>query len=112
MRLIDADFQAGFITEYILKRKGTFLDILEKGDNDFLFALMMDYFKEQPEFEQQPTVERPKGKWDEEELSLPLSDSTRTAYRCSNCTLHFDSPTKYCPNCGSFNKADIKGEEE
>lgn len=100
MRLIDADIQAVFITEYILKRKGTFLDVLEKRDNDFLFALMMDYFNEQP------TIERPKGKW-------ILSGGY---WRCSECKekalLKFDKsrggyneykPVKSnsCPYCGA-----------
>ena len=48
MKLIDGNIQALSITEYILKYKEKFIEILQKGDNDFLFALMMDYFDEQP----------------------------------------------------------------
>jgi len=48
MKLIDGNIQALSITEYILKRKEKFIEILQKGDNDFLFALMMDYFDAQP----------------------------------------------------------------
>ena len=48
MRLIDATIQPMFLAEYILERKDTFIRILEKSDNDFLFGLLMDYFEEQP----------------------------------------------------------------
>ena len=48
MRLIDATIQPMFLAEYILERKNTFIRILEKSDNDFLFGLLMDYFDEQP----------------------------------------------------------------
>lgn len=48
MRLIDAEIQPQFLSDYILERKSTFIRVLEKGDNDFLFSLLMDYFDEQP----------------------------------------------------------------
>ena len=48
MRLIDATIQPMFLAEYILERKDTFIRILEKSDNDFLFGFLMDYFDEQP----------------------------------------------------------------
>lgn len=48
MRLIDATIQPQFLSDYILERKSTFIRVLEKGDNDFLFSLLMDYFDEQP----------------------------------------------------------------
>lgn len=48
MRLIDAEIQAMLLTKFILERKDTFIRILEKGDNDFLFGLLMDYFDAQP----------------------------------------------------------------
>lgn len=48
MRLIDAATQPMFLAEYILERKDTFIRVLEKADNDFLFGLLMDYFDEQP----------------------------------------------------------------
>lgn len=47
-RLIDGTIQALPITNYILERKDTIIDVLQKGDNDFLFAMMMDYFDMQP----------------------------------------------------------------
>lgn len=47
MRLIDATIQPQFLTDYILERKSTFIRVLEKGDNDFLFGLIMDYFDKQ-----------------------------------------------------------------
>ncbi len=47
-RLIDGTIQALPMTNYILERKDTFMRVLEKGDNDFLFALMINYFDEQP----------------------------------------------------------------
>lgn len=48
MRLIDATIQSKALTDYILERKSTFIRVLEEGDNDFLLALLTDYFKEQP----------------------------------------------------------------
>ncbi len=48
MRLIDAEIQPQFLSDYILERKSTFIRVLEKGDNDFLFGLLMDYFDIQP----------------------------------------------------------------
>lgn len=48
MKLIDATIQPKSLTDYILERKSTFIRVLEEGDNDFLLALLTDYFKEQP----------------------------------------------------------------
>ena len=48
MRLIDATIQPLLLANYILERKNTFVRALEKADNDFLFAMLMDYFDEQP----------------------------------------------------------------
>ena len=48
MKLIDAEIQPQFLSDYILERKSTFIRVLEKGDNDFLFGLLMDYFDIQP----------------------------------------------------------------
>lgn len=48
MRLIDATIQPQFLSDYILERKSTFIRVLEKGDNDFLFGLLMDYFDAEP----------------------------------------------------------------
>lgn len=47
MKLIDANKQADLITKYILTHKDKIIDILQSGDNDFLFALMMQYFDAQ-----------------------------------------------------------------
>ena len=41
------------------------------------------------------------GYWIKETISLPLSDSVKECVRCSNCQLHFDYPTNFCPNCGN-----------
>lgn len=48
MRLIDAEIQSKRLINYILERKETFARALEKGDNDFIFAMLMDYFDKQP----------------------------------------------------------------
>lgn len=48
MKLINATIQPKFLTNYISQRKSTFIRVLEEGDNDFLLALLMDYFTEQP----------------------------------------------------------------
>lgn len=47
-RLIDGTIQALPMSNYILERKETFIKVLENGDNDFLFAMLMDYFDKQP----------------------------------------------------------------
>lgn len=47
-RLIDGAIQPMLLTNYILERKNAFAKALEKGDNDFLFAMLMDYFDAQP----------------------------------------------------------------
>ena len=43
MKLIDATIQPKSLTDYISQRKSTFIRVLEEGDNDSLFALLMDY---------------------------------------------------------------------
>lgn len=47
MKLIDSDNQADLITKFILTHKDKIIDILQSGDNDFLFSLMMQYFDAQ-----------------------------------------------------------------
>lgn len=47
-RLIDGTIQALPMSNYILERKETFIKVLENGDNDFLFAMLMEYFDKQP----------------------------------------------------------------
>lgn len=48
MRLIDVTIQPRSLTDYILERKSTFIRVLEEGDNEFLLALLTNYFTEQP----------------------------------------------------------------
>lgn len=48
MKLIDATIQPRSLTDYILERKSTFIRVLEEGDNEFLLALLTNYFTEQP----------------------------------------------------------------
>ena len=48
MKLIDATVQPKSLTDYILKRKTTFIHALEKRNNNLLFTLLMSYFDEQP----------------------------------------------------------------
>lgn len=48
MKLIDATIQPKSLTDYILERKSTFIRVLKEGDNDFLLALLTNYFTEQP----------------------------------------------------------------
>ena len=33
-----------------------------------------------------------------------IFDSEKVGYNCSECNTTWDTPTKYCPNCGSKNK--------
>ena len=45
---------------------------------------------------------RPKdGKW--EKRTWVVFDSEKVGFRCSECNTTWDSPTKFCPNCGSKN---------
>lgn len=48
MKLIDATIQPKVLTDYVLERKSTFIHVLEEGDNEFLLALLTNYFTEQP----------------------------------------------------------------
>lgn len=58
-RLIDGAIQPMLLANYILERKDTFVKVLEKGDNDFLFAMLMDYFDMQPTaYDPEKVVER------------------------------------------------------
>ena len=47
-KLIDGTIQALPLSNYILERKDTFIRVLEKRDNDFLFGMLINYFYEQP----------------------------------------------------------------
>lgn len=48
MKLIDAENQADVLTKYLLEIKETIIEVLNSRDNDYLFALMMQYFEGQP----------------------------------------------------------------
>lgn len=48
-----------------------------------------------------------RGEWIECQYPLPLSDGSKTAYKCSICATHWDDKTRCCPNCG----AEMKGAE-
>ena len=39
--------------------------------------------------------------WIAEKIIPPLSDTQKEIYKCSECGLHFDAETNYCPNCGA-----------
>lgn len=39
------------------------------------------------------------GKW--EKRTWIIFDSEKVGFRCSECNTTWDSPTKYCPNCGA-----------
>ena len=42
------------------------------------------------------------GKW--EKRVWIIFDSEKVGFNCSECNTTWDSPTKYCPNCGAKNK--------
>ena len=50
-----------------------------------------------------PTVERPRSEWGNYE---PYSNG----YRCLHCKLIHRTCTMFCPNCGSYNWHNIRGE--
>ena len=41
------------------------------------------------------------GHWEQIYIPLPLSDSGKDCYCCSECLTHWDYPSNYCPNCGA-----------
>ena len=45
--------------------------------------------------------ERKTGKWIKREFPMPLSDSSKIGYLCTECLTHWDVPTNYCPHCGA-----------
>lgn len=45
-----------------------------------------------------------RGEWIEFQYPLPLSDGSKTAYKCSICSTHWDDKTRCCPNCGAVMK--------
>ena len=42
-----------------------------------------------------------KGHWIKREFLMPLSDSSKIGYECTECLTHWDVPTSYCPYCGA-----------
>jgi uncharacterized protein (UPF0212 family) len=42
-----------------------------------------------------------KGHWIKETMPIPLSDGGKECVRCSECNLHYDVESVYCPNCGA-----------
>lgn len=85
MRLIDADEQERIIEELEPYDRGQY----EKGYED----AKKKYVKN--------------GKWIMDRIVSLSLDSCRFVPMCSECRLHFDVKTRYCPNCG----ADMKGEQ-
>ena len=41
------------------------------------------------------------GQWVQIYIPLPLSDSGKDCYCCSECRTHWDCTFNYCPNCGA-----------
>ena len=83
-RMIDATIQVFPILDYIVERKDTFIKVLQKNDNDYLFALLMDYFDSQPtaydsdkvlkQLEDRSTLARPVG-WTKSYEIITLVDA-------------------------------------
>ena len=90
MRLIDGTIQALPMSNYILERKETFIKVLENGDNDFLFAMLMEYFDKQPTaYDVEKVVEKLKEWSFETEIVISTSDGYEdTANREIICTLN------------------------
>lgn len=47
-----------------------------------------------------PTAQK-QGQWVQIYIPLPLSDSGKDCYCCSECRTHWDYTSNYCPNCGA-----------
>lgn len=45
------------------------------------------------------------GRW--EKRTWIVFDSEKVGYHCSLCNTTWDSPTKFCPHCGSKNKMEV-----
>lgn len=92
MRLIDADAFKKYIADGI---DGL---ILPKDQAKKVIAITKSFLKD---IDEQPTIERPHGKWIETDDELKISD-----YRCSVCgqLTDLDEPWNFCPNCGSDNR--------
>lgn len=54
------------------------------------------------EFPAADVVEREKGKWTYQVLSVPGGKGqTYAKWRCSRCRMKFKNRSNYCPNCGA-----------
>lgn len=86
-RLIDGAIQPMLLANYILERKDTFVKVFEKGDNDFLFAMLMDYFDSQPTaYDPDKVVEQLKEV--EKIMTSPVNeDCFGEECRASDCTV-------------------------
>ena len=82
-RLIDGAIQPMLLANYILERKDTFVKVFEKGDNDFLFVMLMDYFDSQPTaYDPDKVVEQLENerKFWEEARNLQIGDAKVRSY--------------------------------
>ncbi|MCI8409480.1 MAG: hypothetical protein HFJ09_09470 [Lachnospiraceae bacterium] len=59
IRLIDSSIQTDSIIKYIITHKERIISVLQKGDYDFLFALMMEYFDKQMDFNEGDDIRNP-----------------------------------------------------
>lgn len=53
-------------------------------------------------------ISRGQGHWNHEVWEAPLSDSTMNVYECSECGLHYQTESNFCPNCGANMRASMK----
>lgn len=53
-------------------------------------------------------ISRGQGHWNHEVWEAPLSDSMMNVYECSECGLHYQSESNFCPNCGADMRASMK----
>lgn len=51
--------------------------------------------------EEQPTVDRPRGRWIKYSPPNPNEDDGVDAWDCSECGAMVSRPTNYCPTCGA-----------
>ncbi len=105
MRAIDADAFAEFLKDEVKRQKfeNTKIDGLSVADVieaviSELEGTSLDGFKNAPTIE----PERKKGRWIHHEHGLFVG------VKCSECGELNELYTKYCPNCGSYNR----GEED
>ena len=99
MRLIDADA----LIENILALPNCSNSFSDTYDKDCIIGVI----------DEQPTIERKTGEWEEREVSSDKVIDEWQSARCSVCGLYHTTPYmyffdnyKFCPNCG----ADMRGE--